>query len=109
MRLSLLTDSQAIPILFGIFVYAWPRYGQLILPPTSDVQSICAPKIYTSDPESPSAECFAYSTKTRLFTDVGSETFLLEKYGNQNVRRLDGNVTILPGLYDAHGHIMHAC
>jgi len=55
----------------------------------------------------PSIECFSYSTKTGLFTDVGTEGDVLAKYGRENVKWIEGNIVILPGLHDAHGHIMH--
>jgi predicted amidohydrolase YtcJ len=38
--------------------------------------------------------------------NVGSEAAMLKTYGSDNVRRMERNIAILPGLYDAHGHVL---
>ena len=101
-----LSSPQAIPILFGILAYAWPQLPQVPFL-TSDVQVLCASKIYTADVNQSTAECFAYSPSTGLFTAVGSKSAVSRKFSNAKVRQLHGNMVVLPGLIDSHGHIMH--
>ena len=74
---------------------------------SQDIQVICAPKIYTSNPESTTPECFAFSQLTGLFTIVGTRRQVLSKHSNTPIRDLGQNITVLPGLYDSHGHIMY--
>ena len=74
---------------------------------SSNIHVICASEIYTANPNSPSAECFAYSTAKRIFTAVGSKETVVQKYKNPTIRELGKNLTVLPGLYDSHGHIVH--
>lgn len=93
-------------MLFALFAFAWPLYTQK--PFSSDeIQIICASKIYTSNPESPRAECFAFSRLTGLFAAVGTRHHVLGKHANAPIKDLGPNMTVLPGLYDSHGHIMH--
>jgi predicted amidohydrolase YtcJ len=95
-----------MPIVFGIFASAWPLYSQAPYL-YSDIQVICAAKIYTASLDSPTAECFAYSTSKGVFTSVGSKADVFQKHGTAQLREFGENLTVLPGLYDAHGHIMH--
>lgn len=95
-----------IPALFALFAFAWPLYTQK--PFSSDeIQIVCASKIYTSNTETPRAECLAFSRLTGLFTSVGTRRQVLGKHPNASIRELGPNITVLPGLYDSHGHVMH--
>jgi predicted amidohydrolase YtcJ len=93
-------------VLFAIFAFSWPLYNQksIRLP---DVHVICASKVYTANSNFETAECFAYSTSSGIFSAVGKKEHILKEYGNAPIRQLQENMTILPGLYDSHGHIMH--
>jgi len=73
---------------------------------SSDIKGLCAPKIYTANGHNDIVTCFAYSQSTRRFASVGTKATILEKYPDTEIRFLDANMTILPGLYDSHGHIM---
>ena len=96
---------EALPILFAALAYAWPIYTQITL--SSDIRVTCAPKVYTANQNSSRTECFAYSAATGLFTAVGSRNRMEEKYATAPIRDLGRNFTVLPGLHDSHGHIMH--
>ena len=71
------------------------------------MQVLCAPKVYTANINKPTAECFAYSPSSGLFAAVGPKNVVLSKYSNAKVRQLEGDVVVLPGLIDSHGHILH--
>src|SRR5579864_78316 len=51
-------DHQAIPVLFALLTYAWPRLNQQ--PLISSINIVCAPKIYTANDEAETAECIAF-------------------------------------------------
>jgi imidazolonepropionase-like amidohydrolase len=97
--------GQAIPVLFGLLAYAWPIYTQTAF--FSNINVICARKIFTASENSPNAECFAYSAATGLFTVVGTRNSITREYPKAPIRDLGEGMTVLPGLYDSHGHIMH--
>jgi predicted amidohydrolase YtcJ len=68
---------------------------------------VCAPKIYTANEAFETAECFAFGQGNGVFTFVGSRQQVTEKYPDARIRELGQSMTVLPGLYDSHGHIMH--
>jgi predicted amidohydrolase YtcJ len=41
-----------------------------------------------------------------VFTAVGTKEEMHAKYPDTEIRQLDSNTVVLPGLYDSHGHIM---
>jgi hypothetical protein len=102
---SVFLIGQAIPVLFGLFAYAWPIYKQTAF--FSDISVICGRKIFTASANSPNAECFAYSAGTGLFALVGTRNSVTGEYPKAPIRDLREGMTVLPGLYDSHGHIMH--
>jgi hypothetical protein len=67
---------------------------------------MCAPTIYTANTGAKNAECFAYSKSSGTFIAVGGRHHLTKKYPNAYIREVEKGMTILPGLYDSHGHIM---
>lgn len=102
---SVFLIDQVIPVLFGLFAYAWPIYIQTNF--FSDISIICGRKIFTASANFPNAECFAYSAVTGLFNVVGTRNSITGEYPKAPIRNLGEGITVLPGLYDSHGHIMH--
>lgn len=98
-------DQQAIPVLFALLTYAWPRLNQQ--PLISSTKIVCAPKIYTANDEAETAECIAFEETKGAFGFVGSRQQVKKKYPGATIRDLENGMAILPGLYDSHGHIMH--
>ena len=63
-----------------------------------------AAKIHTSDPERPLAEALVWDDDGRILA-VGDAAELGARF--PDARRLDvGDATVVPGLIDAHGHIV---
>jgi hypothetical protein len=98
-------DKQATPILFALLAYAWPHLNQQ--PLQSSINIVCVRKIYTANDEAETAECLAFEETKGVFSFVGSRDQVMEKYPGTTIRDLQTGMTILPGLYDSHGHIMH--
>ena len=73
----------------------------------SQTRVICAKKIYTTNDEAETAECIAFDETEGVFTFVGSHEEATQKYSGTTIRELGEDMSILPGLYDSHGHIMH--
>ncbi|MEO5962689.1 MAG: amidohydrolase [Thermomonas sp.] len=70
----------------------------------SDVQLLTAARIHTSDAQHPSATAMAWDASGRLLA-VGDAKDLTARY--PNAQRIDaGDATVIPGLIDAHGHVM---
>jgi len=68
------------------------------------VTVLTAARIHTSDPQQPHAGALAWDGAGRVLA-VGDAAPLLARY--PDARRIDaGNATVIPGLIDAHGHIM---
>lgn len=63
-----------------------------------------AQRIYTSDPEVPQAEAMAWDDSGKLLAVGAFET--LEKQFPQAKRISLPKATVIPGLIDAHGHVM---
>jgi hypothetical protein len=100
-----LSIVQVVPVFFALVAYAWPIISQKPFM-YQDIRMICAPKIYTANTVAKLAECFAYSESSGTFTAVGGRARLKKKYPNARIREVEKNMSILPGLYDSHGHIM---
>ncbi|MFS8136598.1 MAG: amidohydrolase [Thermomonas sp.] len=70
----------------------------------TDVQLLTAARIHTSDPQHPTATAIAWDASGRLLA-VGDAKALAARYPEAD--RIDaGDATVVPGLIDAHGHIM---
>ncbi|WP_224743859.1 MULTISPECIES: amidohydrolase [Lysobacter] len=69
----------------------------------AEVTVLTATRIHTMDALQPRAQAMAFDEGGRILS-VGSGEALLRQY--PDARRLDvGNVTVIPGLIDAHGHV----
>jgi predicted amidohydrolase YtcJ len=70
----------------------------------AQVQVLTAARIHTSDPQHPIAEAIAWDSEGRLLA-VGDSEELLGRY--PDARRIEApGKTVIPGLIDAHGHVM---
>ncbi|MEO8365788.1 MAG: amidohydrolase [Pseudoxanthomonas sp.] len=70
----------------------------------AQVQLVTAARIHTSDPQQPVAEALAWAEDGRVLA-VGSAQELLARY--PQATRIDAaGKTVIPGLIDAHGHVM---
>lgn len=70
----------------------------------SDVQVLTASRIHTSDPKQPVATAIAWDASGQLLA-VGEARDLIARY--PGAARIDaGDATVIPGLIDAHGHVM---
>lgn len=68
------------------------------------VQVLTATRIHTSDPQQPLAEALAWDENGRVLA-VGGAKELLARY--PQATRIDAaGKTVIPGLIDAHGHLM---
>lgn len=73
--------------------------------PASEVQLLTAARIHTSDPARPVARAMAWDASGRILA-VGEAAELAARY--PRARRIDvGDATVIPGLIDAHGHVMN--
>ncbi len=79
--------------------------GSLIAPAyAADVHLLTAARIHTSDPQHPFATAMAWDAAGRLLA-VGEAGELAVRY--PEARRIAaGDATVIPGLIDAHGHVM---
>ena len=79
--------------------------GSLLAPASAaEVQLLTAKRIHTSDPKHPTATAIAWDASGRLLA-VGEIKELSARYPDAD--RIDaGDATVVPGLIDAHGHIM---
>src|SRR4029453_3407779 len=70
----------------------------------AEVTVLTAKRIHTMDPSLPSATALAWDESGRLLA-VGERTALLDRY--PGAHRIEaGGATVVPGLIDAHGHVM---
>lgn len=70
----------------------------------ADVTVLTAKRIHTMDPATPVATAIAWDEGGRLLS-VGEAASLLEQH--PRARRVDaGDATVIPGLIDAHAHLM---
>jgi len=70
----------------------------------ADVHLLTAARIHTSDPARPQVEAMAWDDAGRVLA-VGEAQELLAQY--PDAERIDaGEASVIPGLIDAHGHLM---
>ena len=70
----------------------------------ADVHLLTAARIHTSDPGQPTVEAMAWDDAGRVLA-VGEAAELQSRY--PDAERIDvGDATVVPGLIDAHGHLM---
>ncbi|MEO6103969.1 MAG: amidohydrolase [Pseudoxanthomonas sp.] len=69
-----------------------------------ELQVLTASRIHTSDPQQPFAEALAWDEDGRVLA-VGSAQDLLARYPQAKHVDAPGK-TVIPGLIDAHGHLM---
>ncbi|MBD9468626.1 amidohydrolase [Pseudoxanthomonas sp. PXM01] len=70
----------------------------------AQVQVVTAARVHTSDPAQPVAEAMAWDAQGRILA-VGGTRDLLARY--PGAKRIDATgKTVIPGLIDAHGHVM---
>jgi predicted amidohydrolase YtcJ len=70
----------------------------------ADVHLLTAARIHTSDPAQPQVEAMVWDASGRVLA-VGDAKALLARY--PDAERVDaGDATVVPGLIDAHGHVM---
>jgi predicted amidohydrolase YtcJ len=70
----------------------------------ADVHLLTAARIHTSDPAQPQVEALVWDASGRVLA-VGNAKALLARY--PDAERVDvGDATVVPGLIDAHGHVM---
>jgi len=79
--------------------------GNVLAPAhAADVQLLTAKRIHTSDPQHSIATAMAWDASGRLLA-VGEASDLMARYPDAD--RIDaGDATVIPGLIDAHGHVM---
>lgn len=70
----------------------------------TQVQVLTAARVHTSDPQRPIAEAIAWDQEGRLLA-VGDSKELLARYPDARHIQAPGK-TVIPGLIDAHGHVM---
>ncbi|TWI00271.1 hypothetical protein IP90_02817 [Luteimonas cucumeris] len=70
----------------------------------AEVQVLTAARIHTSDAQQPTVEAMAWDETGRVLA-LGDAKTLLARY--PEARRIDaGKATVIPGLIDAHAHLM---
>lgn len=70
----------------------------------TQVQVLTAARVHTSDPQRPIADAIAWDQEGRLLA-VGDSKELLARYPDARHIQAPGK-TVIPGLIDAHGHVM---
>lgn len=72
--------------------------------PAAEVHVLTAARIHTSDAKQPTAEAMAWDASGRVLA-LGDAKTLLARY--PDAERIDaGKATVIPGLIDAHAHLM---
>ena len=85
---------------------AWGVVGFLVFAGTvhAQVTVVTAARVHTSDPARPVAEAMAWDAQGRILA-IGGATELEQRY--PEAKRIDASrKTVIPGLIDAHGHVM---
>ena len=85
---------------------AWGIVGFLVLAGTvqAQVTVVTAARVHTSDPARPVAEAMVWDPQGRILA-IGGATELQERYPDAKHVDASGK-TVIPGLIDAHGHVM---
>jgi predicted amidohydrolase YtcJ len=82
----------------------WFACGAALAAPQADVTVLDAARIYTSDPAQPQVGAIAWGEDGRVVA-AGDLATLAKRY--PHARRVSlPQATLLPGLIDAHGHVM---
>lgn len=77
-----------------------------VLPASAEVKLLVADTIRTGDPAQPVVGAMAWESDTGRVLDVGSADALLQLY--PQAPRIDlGETTVVPGLIDAHAHLVY--
>ncbi|HBN53107.1 MAG TPA: amidohydrolase [Stenotrophomonas sp.] len=72
---------------------------------SADVRVLLAETIHTGDPQQPTASALAWDTDDGRLLAVGERAVVLQRY--PKAARIDaGRVTVVPGLIDAHAHLV---
>jgi len=71
----------------------------------ADVRLLTAATIHTGDPDAPTATALAWETETGRVLAVGDRQAMLELYPLAALTDV-GQATVIPGLIDAHAHLM---
>jgi predicted amidohydrolase YtcJ len=75
-------------------------------PAHAEVRVLVADTIRTGDPAQPSAGALAWDTESGRLLDVGSAEAMLQLY--PQAPRIDaGDAVVVPGLIDAHAHLVY--
>ena len=85
---------------------AWGVVGLLVFSGAvqAQVTVVTAARVHTSDPARPVAEAMAWDAQGRILA-IGGATELQERY--PDAKHVDASrKTVIPGLIDAHGHVM---
>src|SRR5687768_2021705 len=73
-------------------------------PPPSQITVLSAQRIYTSNPQQAQVQAIAWDEKGRIVA-AGDTATLAQRY--PQARRIAlPQATLIPGLIDAHGHVM---
>ena len=72
--------------------------------PAAEVHVLTAARIHTSDPQRPTSEAMAWDDSGRLLALGDAKTLLARYRGADHIDA--GNATVIPGLIDAHAHLM---
>ena len=78
--------------------------GLCALPAVAQVHILTAARIHTGDPERPLASAMAWDHQGRLLEVGEAQAVLANHPGAQRIEA--GDATVIPGLIDAHGHLM---
>lgn len=87
------------------FLSAWASVLALLAGPAlAQTTVLTAHRIHTMDAAHPQAQAMAFDAEGRILA-VGGGAELLARY--PDARRLDvGSATVVPGMIDAHGHVL---
>ncbi len=78
----------------------------LLSPAHAEVRVLVADTIRTGDPAQPVAGALAWDTESGRLLDIGSAEAMLQLY--PDAPRIDaGEATVVPGLIDAHAHLVY--
>lgn len=76
-----------------------------LAPASAEVRVLLADTIRTGDPQQPTASALAWDTDNGRLLAVGERAAVLQRY--PQAARIDaGKVTVVPGLIDAHAHLV---
>ncbi len=91
-------------VLAGLLLQGCDRTGA-VHTAEEGVRLLTAERIHTSDPDRPVAEAMAWDTDGRILA-IGSADELRQQWPAAEVLDM-GGATVVPGLIDAHGHLLN--